>query len=173
MFYHYRPTEDADNKELPPLSTGRVARATSDDGLTWTQKTDGIDAGGSTVAANTEDWYWFDSGHVGCGAAVAGGDAYFLYTYRRPGRKSKRRRRLGHSVKTSRSAAATEDSPWRRVAARPRPRRGQSVETSRSVAATEDSPWRRVAASPRLRTVGGDKHRGRRGQSVETSRRRE
>jgi len=81
LWYHYRPLEDAANPELPPLSTGRVARATSEDGLEFTPRADGLGAGGSTLSANTDDWFWFDSGHVGCGDVVSGGDAFFLYYY--------------------------------------------------------------------------------------------
>ena len=81
MFYHYRPVADAENAELPPLSTGRVGRATSRDGFAWERQSDGLGAGGSVVSANTDDWYWFDSGHVGIGDVLYGGDAFFLYTF--------------------------------------------------------------------------------------------
>jgi len=79
LFYHYRPLEDKDNGELPPLSTGRIGRATSADGLTFEVQNDGMGEGGSTLS-KAEDWFQHDCGHVGCGD-VLGGDAWFLYTY--------------------------------------------------------------------------------------------
>ena len=79
LFYHYRPLEDRDNPELPPLSTGRIGRATSPDGLEWEVQHDGLGEGGSSVS-KAEDWFQHDCGHVGCGAGLSG-DAWFLYTY--------------------------------------------------------------------------------------------
>ena len=82
LFYHYRSVDDKDNEELPPLSTGRVGRAVSaDGGLTFERQFDGLGAGGAVLSANVDDWYWFDSGHVGLGDVLYGGDATFLYTF--------------------------------------------------------------------------------------------
>ena len=66
LFYHYRPLEDKDDPELPPLSTGRIGRATSPDGLEWEVQHDGLGEGGSSVS-KAEDWFQHDCGHVGCG----------------------------------------------------------------------------------------------------------
>ena len=79
LFYHYRPLEDKDDPELPPLSTGRIGRATSPDGLEWEVQHDGLGEGGSSVS-KAEDWFQHDCGHVGCGDVLSG-DAWFLYTY--------------------------------------------------------------------------------------------
>ena len=50
LFYHYRSVDDKDNKELPPLSTGRVGRAVSaDGGLTFERQFDGLGAGGAVL----------------------------------------------------------------------------------------------------------------------------
>ena len=62
------------------------------------------------------------------------------------------------------------DSPWRWVAATPRPPRGYSVETGRS-GRRVDIPWRRVAAAAAW-IFRGDGSRRRRGRRVETPRRR-
>jgi len=81
LFYEYRAVEDAGNADMPPaMSTGRIGRATSDDGLVFTPRADGLGAAGSVLSAS-DDWFAFDSGHVGLGDVLWGGDAQFLYTY--------------------------------------------------------------------------------------------
>ena len=81
LFYEYRAVEDAGNADMPPaMSTGRLGRATSDDGLVFPPRADGLGAAGSVLSAS-DDWFAFDSGHVGLGDVLWGGDAQFLYTY--------------------------------------------------------------------------------------------
>ncbi|KAL3763152.1 hypothetical protein ACHAW5_004655 [Stephanodiscus triporus] len=58
---------------LPPLSTGRIGRATSRNGLAWRRDDDGSvdsDAPGSCLGLNVESWYGFDTSHVGLGQVL-------------------------------------------------------------------------------------------------------
>lgn len=70
MWYHGRSIEQDKDKTLPPLSTGRIGRATSKNGLSWEKDTDGSvdsDLPGTSLGLNTESWWGFDTAHVGLG----------------------------------------------------------------------------------------------------------
>ena len=74
MWYHARDTSlnDADNS-LPPLSTGRIGRATSRNGLIWERDEDGsvdVDKPGVSLGLNTDSWWGFDTAHVGLGQVL-------------------------------------------------------------------------------------------------------
>ena len=78
-------------KGPPPLSTGRIGRATSRNGLVWTKCDKG--SGSETYPAvslglNEESWWSFDTAHVGLGqvmlpmstpAVLAEGGVYLMY----------------------------------------------------------------------------------------------
>lgn len=76
MWYHGRdPTlsNGEDGKNLPPLSTGRIGRATSRNGLIWERDEVGsVDADkvGVSLGLNTESWWGFDTAHVGLGQVL-------------------------------------------------------------------------------------------------------
>lgn len=91
MWYHGRSLElDKENK-LPPLSTGRVGRATSRNGLHWERSTEGSvseDVSGVSLGLNKESWWGFDTAHVGLGqvmlpmstpAIMTEGGVYLMY----------------------------------------------------------------------------------------------
>ena len=92
MWYHGR-TADIDEKsdKLPPLSTGRIGRATSRNGLVWERCEDGSlseDMTGVALGLNAEEWWGFDTAHVGLGqvllpmstpAVMAEGGVYLMY----------------------------------------------------------------------------------------------
>ena len=71
MWYHGRCTNLNDPKNnLPPLSTGRIGRATSRNGLVWTkcEVGSGSEANsppGVSLGLNEESWWNFDTSHVG------------------------------------------------------------------------------------------------------------
>lgn len=73
MWYHGRSvTFDADGK-LPPLSTGRIGRATSRNGLVWERNEIGSeseDHPGVSLGLNNESWWGFDTAHVGLGQVL-------------------------------------------------------------------------------------------------------
>ena len=73
MWYHGRSREqDADNI-LPPLSTGRIGRATSKNGLLWKKDTAGSaseDTSDCSLGLNLESWWSFDTAHVGLGSVL-------------------------------------------------------------------------------------------------------
>lgn len=75
MWYHARDTtldNSADNS-LPPLSTGRIGRATSRNGLIWEREETGsidTDKEGVSLGLNTESWWGFDTAHVGLGQVL-------------------------------------------------------------------------------------------------------
>lgn len=74
MWYHARDTSlnEAD-KDLPPLSTGRIGRATSRNGLIWERDEVGsvdADMTGVSMGLNTESWWGFDTAHVGLGQVL-------------------------------------------------------------------------------------------------------
>jgi len=48
------------------LSSGRIGRASSSDGLLW-QRTDGPEGQGSALDVNKEAWWGFDTSHIGMG----------------------------------------------------------------------------------------------------------
>jgi hypothetical protein len=63
---------DAD-KTLPPLSTGRIGRATSRNGLHWVKDTKGSrseDMEGVSMGLNKESWWGFDTAHCGLGCVL-------------------------------------------------------------------------------------------------------
>lgn len=73
MWYHGRSEEQDQNKDLPPLSTGRIGRATSKNGLSWEKDTEGSvseDTSGVSVGLNHESWWCFDTAHVGLGSVM-------------------------------------------------------------------------------------------------------
>ena len=73
------------------MSTGRVGRATSRNGLHWERSTEGSeseDVGGVSLGLNTESWWGFDTAHVGLGqvllpmstpAVMTEGGVYLMY----------------------------------------------------------------------------------------------
>lgn len=73
MWYHGRGVDfDADGK-LPPLSTGRIGRATSRNGLVWKRNEIGSeseDHPGVSLGLNHESWWGFDTAHVGLGQVL-------------------------------------------------------------------------------------------------------
>lgn len=93
MWYHGRSLDmhqDAEN-QLPPLSTGRIGRATSRNGLIWKKDTVGSvseDIPGVSLGLNKEAWWSFDVAHCGLGnvllpmstpAVLAEGGVYLMY----------------------------------------------------------------------------------------------
>lgn len=91
MWYHGRSVEQDKDKTLPPLSTGRIGRATSRNGLSWKKDEVGSeseDIEGVAVGLNTESWWCFDTAHVGLGsvllpmstpAVITEGGVYLMY----------------------------------------------------------------------------------------------
>jgi len=73
MWYHGRdPTLGADDN-LPPLSTGRIGRATSRNGLIWKRDEEGsndADKEGVALGLNTDSWWGFDTAHIGLGQVM-------------------------------------------------------------------------------------------------------
>jgi len=73
MWYHGRTMDfDSENK-LPPLSTGRIGRATSRNGLHWERDEVGSaseDVTGVALGLNKESWWGFDTAHVGLGQVM-------------------------------------------------------------------------------------------------------
>lgn len=91
MWYHGRNSGfDKDNK-LPPLSTGRIGRAISRNGLHWEKCEVGSaseDITGVSLGLNQESWWGFDTAHVGLGqvllpmstpAVMTEGGVYLMY----------------------------------------------------------------------------------------------
>ncbi|KAL7532882.1 hypothetical protein ACHAXR_004912 [Thalassiosira sp. AJA248-18] len=74
MWYHARdPSLNNADNSLPPLSTGRIGRATSRNGLIWQREEEGSeDAEGKGVSfgLNTDSWWGFDTAHVGLGQVL-------------------------------------------------------------------------------------------------------
>lgn len=72
MWYHgrSRETSNDEDKNLPPLSTGRIGRATSRNGLVWEKDRQGSeseDAPDVSLGLNKDSWWGFDTAHVGLG----------------------------------------------------------------------------------------------------------
>lgn len=70
MWYHGRTKEMNEDSSLPPLSTGRIGRATSRNGLHWEKDRKGSaseDISGVALGLNQESWWGFDTTHVGLG----------------------------------------------------------------------------------------------------------
>jgi len=103
MWYHGRSIiQDTEtNKEensnddvlLPPLSTGRIGRAVSRNGLIFQKDTKGAtgeDIAGVALGLNNESWWGFDTAHVGLGsvllpmttpAVMTEGGIYLMYYF--------------------------------------------------------------------------------------------
>lgn len=91
MWYHGRCKELSEDKTLPPLSTGRVGRAKSRNGLIWEREDEGsvdADREGVSLGLNTESWWGFDTAHLGLGQVLmpmatpsvrAEGGVYIMY----------------------------------------------------------------------------------------------
>lgn len=58
MWYSARGKEFSD--DVLPIATGQIGLATSDDGITWKRE-------GAVLTENREEWYFFDTSHVGVG----------------------------------------------------------------------------------------------------------
>lgn len=79
MWYHGRSQEmesgdAAATSTLPPLSTGRIGRAVSKNGLIWEKQLTGSfseDAPDVNLGLNKESWWGFDTAHVGLGNVVS------------------------------------------------------------------------------------------------------
>eukprot|EP00547_Thalassionema_nitzschioides_P013247 CAMPEP_0194261890 /NCGR_PEP_ID=MMETSP0158-20130606/46256_1 /TAXON_ID=33649 /ORGANISM="Thalassionema nitzschioides, Strain L26-B" /LENGTH=459 /DNA_ID=CAMNT_0039002023 /DNA_START=842 /DNA_END=2221 /DNA_ORIENTATION=- len=92
MWYHARGQElhDSDNL-LPPISTGCIGRATSNNGLIWEKCALGSgseEEDDVSLGPNKESWWGFDTAHVGLGqvmlpmstpAVLAEGGVYLMY----------------------------------------------------------------------------------------------
>lgn len=74
MWYHARDaTLNSPDKSLPLLSTGRIGRATSRNGLIWERDEVGsvdADKTGVSLGLNTDSWWGFDTAHVGLGQVL-------------------------------------------------------------------------------------------------------
>ncbi len=93
MWYHGRSAEQDKDENLPPLSTGRIGRATSKNGLIWEKDTKGsndADMEGVSLGLNQESWWGFDTSHVGLGsvllpmttpAVMTEGGIYLMYYF--------------------------------------------------------------------------------------------
>jgi hypothetical protein len=94
MWYHGRSKHMAETStNLPPLSTGRIGRATSKNGLIWIKDTEGSaseDAPDVALGLNKESWWGFDTAHVGLGnvllpmstpAVMTEGGVYIKYYF--------------------------------------------------------------------------------------------
>ncbi|KAK4536368.1 hypothetical protein CDCA_CDCA08G2393 [Cyanidium caldarium] len=86
--YYYGRSVDFHDQRVCPLPTGSVGVAESDDGLVW-RRVRGMERGGAVLAPNLENWWCFDSQHVGVGdvqwlssTKVRGAcGAYFMYYF--------------------------------------------------------------------------------------------
>lgn len=91
MWYQGRSKNLSDDKSLPPLSTGRIGRATSLNGLQWEKMTEASlaeDVSDCSLGLNQESWWGFDTTHVGLGqvmlpmstpAVITEGGVYIMY----------------------------------------------------------------------------------------------
>ena len=91
MWYHGRSQDLDADKTLPPLSTGRIGRAFSNNGLSWKKDPVGSedsDAKDASLGLNKESWWGFDTAHVGLGsvllpmstpAVITEGGVYLMY----------------------------------------------------------------------------------------------
>ena len=74
MWYHARDeTLNSPDNSLPLLSTGRIGRATSRNGLIWERDEVGsvdADKRGVSLGLNTDSWWGFDTAHVGLGQVL-------------------------------------------------------------------------------------------------------
>ena len=62
----FQGRDDGIDKEVVSLSTGRIYKATSEDGLEWTLES-GPGACESSLDVNEEEWWSFDTAHLGLG----------------------------------------------------------------------------------------------------------
>jgi len=72
MWYHGRSV-DVESDKLPPLSTGRIGRALSKNGLVWKKDLMGSlaeDHPNVNLGLNKEEWWSFDTAHVGLGSVL-------------------------------------------------------------------------------------------------------
>lgn len=93
MWYHGRSVEQDEDKSLPPLSTGRVGRAISKNGLVWEKDLNGstdVDIEGVSLGLNEDSWWGFDTAHLGLGsvllpmttpAVMTEGGIYMMYYF--------------------------------------------------------------------------------------------
>jgi len=93
MWYHgrTRDMDESDDVALPPLSTGRIGRAVSRNGLAWVKDTKGSvseDKSDVSLGLNKESWWGFDTAHLGLGnvllpmstpAVMTEGGVYLMY----------------------------------------------------------------------------------------------
>ena len=74
MWYHARDVSlNSPDNSLPLLSTGRIGRATSRNGLIWERDEVGsvdADKRGVSLGLNTDSWWGFDTAHVGLGQVL-------------------------------------------------------------------------------------------------------
>jgi hypothetical protein len=94
MWYHGRSRAMQEDPacKLPPLSTGRIGRAISRNGLVWEKDTKGSvseDIPGVALGLNRDSWWGFDTAHVGLGSvllplstpAIMSADGVYLMYY--------------------------------------------------------------------------------------------
>jgi len=91
MWYHGRNHDFDNDNKLPPLSTGRIGRAVSRNGLHWErtiEASESEDMTGVSLGLNNESWWGFDTAHVGLGqvllpmttpAVMTEGGVYLMY----------------------------------------------------------------------------------------------
>jgi len=91
MWYHGRDAQFDSDRALPPLSTGRIGRAKSKNGLIWVKDEQGNfseDVPDVSLGLNKESWWGFDTAHVGLGnvllpmstpAVMTEGGVYLMY----------------------------------------------------------------------------------------------
>lgn len=92
LWYHGRSHQmNAANDKLPPLSTGRIGRATSRNGLVFEKDAIGAvseDADDVSLGLNKDSWWGFDTTHLGLGqvllpmstpAVMSEGGVYLMY----------------------------------------------------------------------------------------------
>uniref|UniRef100_A0A7S2UMK2 Arabinan endo-1,5-alpha-L-arabinosidase n=1 Tax=Attheya septentrionalis TaxID=420275 RepID=A0A7S2UMK2_9STRA len=91
MWYTARAEGFDSEQKLAPLSTGRIGRATSRNGLVWKKVVEGSlseDKPDVSLGLNKESWWGFDTAHVGLGqvllpmttpAVMTEGGVYLMY----------------------------------------------------------------------------------------------
>jgi hypothetical protein len=66
MWFHASDDGIEDHLVAKQLGTGRIHKASSKDGLVWTQD-EGLGVNGCAIDVNTEEWWGFDAAHLGLG----------------------------------------------------------------------------------------------------------
>ncbi|CAM9208355.1 unnamed protein product [Phaeothamnion confervicola] len=66
MWYHGRD-DSFDEEGVLNIGTGRIGQAISNNGIHWTRSDGGQMTGGSVLDINVEQWWGFDTSHVGLG----------------------------------------------------------------------------------------------------------